>query len=323
VPFFDLPSLRTRTLKFLQQGTAQSALPGSALSDSNIVDNINTAYRNYSAKAAEERSTLLVEWVNTDCANDSVIMDRRVNPMNMRFIGMSMRTSDAPVTHEYTLPRQSWKNSLAFPNQGDYSVENTGTIRLINKISNQWRIWFSRIPVGLHSGTCAGGTVNSVTFPSAPTLGEIVPVDDAYIGDLVYIISGPAMGQTGRITAYNATTRVATVGNNVTYEGNAFTTAPTTSSTYSLIPWFPMDCAELLALSAARMFTKQSEAQAIIPLLAEAEKRFDKYIANPDKASQQDVRPLNRGNVPMGIPGQSPFGGYQTWFGAGNPWGPR
>lgn len=77
--------------------------------------------------------------------------------------------------------------------------------------------------VVLHSGTAQAGAAGSVTLASGAS-----STDDLYKGVLVKIYSGTGAGQARTITAYNGTTKIATVAWN-------WTTNPDSSSTYALI----------------------------------------------------------------------------------------
>lgn len=89
------------------------------------------------------------------------------------------------------------------------------------------RVWYTRRPVGLFYGTAAAGAATSVTFPATPTIGELIPETDYYVGMRVCCAN-----QVRTITAYNATTRVATVD-------SAWTTNPSSSTEVSLVSPLP------------------------------------------------------------------------------------
>lgn len=73
-----------------------------------------------------------------------------------------------------------------------------------------------------HSGTAAAGAANTITLA-----GTASAVDNAYRGMLIRITGGTGSGQQRIITAYNGTTKVATVS-------PAWVTPPTGTSTYSI-----------------------------------------------------------------------------------------
>jgi len=72
------------------------------------------------------------------------------------------------------------------------------------------------------SGTAVAGTTNTITFPST-----FSSVNNAYLGVNISITSGPDAGDTKTITAYNGSTKVATVNSN-------WQVTPTSSSVFTL-----------------------------------------------------------------------------------------
>lgn len=79
----------------------------------------------------------------------------------------------------------------------------------------------------VNEGLAQGGTASTITLN---TLGS--PIDNAYIDQRVFISSGTGADQVGRITAYNGTTKVATVA-------QTWGTIPDTTSGYSMLPDAP------------------------------------------------------------------------------------
>lgn len=75
----------------------------------------------------------------------------------------------------------------------------------------------------VHTGTAQGGTANTITLAATASATENV-----YATMVVYITGGTGDGQERTITAYNGTTKVATVNPN-------WTTNPDATSTYSVI----------------------------------------------------------------------------------------
>lgn len=74
----------------------------------------------------------------------------------------------------------------------------------------------------LNSGTAAGGGAASITLAAGASA-----VSEAYTGGWVYITGGTGSGQSKRISAYNGSTKVATVESN-------WTVAPDATSTYQV-----------------------------------------------------------------------------------------
>lgn len=73
-------------------------------------------------------------------------------------------------------------------------------------------------------GLAQGGTASTITLPAAASA-----TDDIYVGSQVYISTSTGAGQTRLITAYNGTTKVATVSPN-------WVTNPTSASVYKILP---------------------------------------------------------------------------------------
>jgi hypothetical protein len=75
----------------------------------------------------------------------------------------------------------------------------------------------------LHSGTAQAGAASTITLAAGAS-----STDNLYVGEVVKIYGGAGAGQARVITAYNGTTKVATVGRN-------WTTNPDNASTYALL----------------------------------------------------------------------------------------
>jgi len=104
----------------------------------------------------------------------------------------------------------------------------------------QLRVYYPKRPAPLFYGTVAAGTSTTVTFPSTPTVGELIPEDDVYNGMLVKLDDG----QVREVTGYTASAYKATVD-------VAWSTTPTTDNVISLVsPIFPR-FQEMLHLGAA------------------------------------------------------------------------
>lgn len=79
----------------------------------------------------------------------------------------------------------------------------------------------------VNEGLAQGGTASTITLNA---LGS--PIDNAYIDQRVFISSGTGADQVGRITAYNGTTKVATVA-------QTWDIVPDTTSGYAMLPDAP------------------------------------------------------------------------------------
>lgn len=151
-------------------------------------------------------------------------------------------TSTSPYRTHYT----TWQNRMNYRGGGQRVVYDVWNLRdqyiefPDEPTSKTMRVWYTRRPVGLFYGTVAGGAATTITFPSSPTIGEVIKVNDYYIGMNVY-----CNGETKRITDYVGSTRVATVD-------SSWTTTPTTSHTMSLLSSLPKRFHQLIAKYAVR-----------------------------------------------------------------------
>jgi len=82
---------------------------------------------------------------------------------------------------------------------------------------------FSSILLADH-GTAQAGGASSITLASTASA-----VTNAYVGSVVYLSSGTGVGQARVITAYNGTSKVATISDN-------WTTTPDSTSVYKVLP---------------------------------------------------------------------------------------
>jgi hypothetical protein len=80
------------------------------------------------------------------------------------------------------------------------------------------------------SGTAQGGSSTSITLSSSSSA-----TSNIYVGQRVNIVQGPGWGQTGIITAYNGSTKVATVAGGWVTSPGAPASSPTSSSLYCLV----------------------------------------------------------------------------------------
>lgn len=80
----------------------------------------------------------------------------------------------------------------------------------------------------IRSGTCqAGSTASTVVLDASASA-----VTDFYVGQVVYITGGTGVGQTRAVTAYNGTTKTATVSPD-------WKTTPVNTSTFAVLPAGP------------------------------------------------------------------------------------
>jgi hypothetical protein len=86
--------------------------------------------------------------------------------------------------------------------------------------------------VSVNEGLAQGGGANTITLNT-----DASSVDGVYVGQLIFIVSGTGEDQAGLVTAYNGTTKVATIelGN-----GAGWTVIPDTTSAYVMMPSSPV-----------------------------------------------------------------------------------
>jgi hypothetical protein len=97
-------------------------------------------------------------------------------------------------------------------------------------------------PVAMSRGTAVAGSTTTITLASSASVGRTIEDDDYYNGARVYIVSGTGSGQTGNITDYVGSTRVATA---------TFSTAPDITSVYTIMDELPIVMADAVVLRAA------------------------------------------------------------------------
>jgi hypothetical protein len=115
----------------------------------------------------------------------------------------------------------------------------------VDTAESDWVLVYQKGPIFLHYGQAAAVTAGTITFAASPTKGELINLDDYYAGSLVRVYSATTgMLQTRQITAYNATTRVATLQTN-------WGTTPTGTILYEICPVLPNPYDDLYALDAA------------------------------------------------------------------------
>ena len=122
--------------------------------------------------------------------------------------------------------------AVSFANSNTYNatVVATANVRALiydsstasNANSYVYKAYVANIQNQTQVATAAGGSSSTITLP-----GYFSNLTDAYLGVNITINSGPGAGDFRTITAYNGTTKVATVNQN-------WTSTPTTSSVFTL-----------------------------------------------------------------------------------------
>jgi hypothetical protein len=86
--------------------------------------------------------------------------------------------------------------------------------------------------VSVNEGLAQAGGATTITLNA-----DASSVDDTYVGQLVFIVSGTGEDQCGMVCAYNGTTKVATVE---VGHGSGWATVPDTTSAYVMMPASPV-----------------------------------------------------------------------------------
>jgi hypothetical protein len=107
--------------------------------------------------------------------------------------------------------------------------------------------------VSRNEGLAAGGTATSITLNSAAS-----SVNDTYVGQTVWLIAGTGQDQSRIITAYNGTTKVATVA-------TAWATTPDTSSVYFMLPHGRADVVTVTASAVTEIWSKAMSELSSVP----------------------------------------------------------
>jgi hypothetical protein len=113
-----------------------------------------------------------------------------------------------------------------------------------NSMTGFMRLWYIRHLPGLHYGTVAAASSGDITLAATPTKGTLETEKNVYKGMRIGIFSGPGVGQIRRITAYDPSTRIATID-------SAWDSVPNTSSQYDIISPVPPQMHECLAFGGA------------------------------------------------------------------------
>lgn len=85
----------------------------------------------------------------------------------------------------------------------------------------------------VNEGMAQGGTNTTLTLNALAS-----DVDDTYIGQLLFLVSGTGQDQTGLVIGYNGTTKVATIAGN-------WSTTPSTDTAYIMLPSSPVLLADV------------------------------------------------------------------------------
>lgn len=296
MPIRSLPEMVSRVVRILQQDASQITMEASPLYQSIVVDELNSVYEAMSQEAAAHVRPELLH------SMDLEVIDAATGLCDLKlpvFTGRALLVTERSLStteigeDERKAVQARVMNADAILASPRYRIEANGAIRILPgaRETLYWRLWFIRVPAHLHAGTASAGTVNSVTFPATPTYGALLPFTDAYKWETVYLYAGTGAGQLAKVTAYNASTRVATVENLTTSRSgyNAFSTAPGSGTSYSMQPWFPPEFTEYLCARAASRFTRFQSAFDAARMVAELDPAWREWLSALDAVTPNTV----------------------------------
>lgn len=174
--------------------------------------------------------------------------------------------------------------------------------------AESWDLVF--VPSGdfsVHEGSTTTFTTNTITLAASPTLGRLDPQVNAYVGAVIRIVD--AVGQpeqTRVITAYDATTRVATVQSD-------FSPALAGTETYDIVPylWTPSS-QQAVGMIAARNLMVGAGSNAKFSRVALAADHATQRVQREMRTLQDRVafkmNPQTRDNYPVWNTGLLPGG---------------
>lgn len=170
-------------------------------------------------------------------------------------------------------------HGTSFADEG-YQIE-AENVRLVptptGAITNALRIRYAKAQPLIHSGVPTASANTTITFAVAPLRGTITLITDAYEGWNIYMSD---TGDRRKITAFNSSTRVATVD-------AAWSVNPLVASVYALIPEIPERWHDILVLraSVAARIEKFDEATDLQSMLAPIELTY-KNALKPRQTQQ-------------------------------------
>lgn len=293
---------------------------GDYLSYSNVIDQIQAAYRSMTDQGREFNRQELLNYYNVECDLTTRRLDMRWNSRRGTIVGLFTRPQSGPGSEEpterewrafYRKPQDGWE----LVNQPEWNVVRSNIYLMGNTTQRTWRLWILAQPGDLNQGTVTSATANAIVLPASPTYGNLTLVDDAYAGNYLKITSGPGAETVVRVTAWDAATRTATCAP-LQGDGDAFTTLPTSSSGYSFLTWFPTEYNDALAHLAATRMKKIDLSEDVRGDAAAKMADFTRFVTVPDHVSPFRVTDLGNqpNNLMRGGPGTAAFTGIPAGF---------
>jgi hypothetical protein len=184
--------------------------------------------------------------------------------------------------------RLRYANGNVRPLSQPYSIRDQ-FIEFPDRVNGRiFRVWYTRRPVGMFYGLVGGTcTSSTVIFPTTPTAGDRIPLDDYYNGMYVAVNN-----EVKRVSDYANSTKAATI------EGAWTTTPVETTDTVSLISSLPQRLHSLIPDVAAMMIRGKVNDDELQSIEYTIEKVYNEYIGRLAHSQQQlgeQVRRVPRG----------------------------
>ena len=157
-----------------------------------------------SGAAAQAGSSNSITLANTESSTDNIFNQNIISIVSGTGAGQTRLIAEYNGTSKVATVDRAWDTNPA-----------SGSVYEI--------LPFSSILLADH-GTAQAGGASSITLASTASA-----VTNAYVGSVVYLSSGTGVGQARVITAYNGTSKVATISDN-------WTTTPDSTSVYKVLP---------------------------------------------------------------------------------------
>lgn len=269
----------------------------------NVFQYVNSAYQTMTEEAKGFNRQELLEYRNLTLDPQTNAFDYRWNSRRGTIIGLNTRPGSG--TAAETPTQREWRAYFRKPQDGweldgsaEWNVVRSNIYLMNDSRYRYWRLWWMRQPGTPNQGTVSSATSSTIVLPASPTYGTLDTVDDAYAGDYLRILTGAAANTIVRVTAWDATTRTATC-QPLQGDGAAFPTVPTSTATYSFLPWFPVDFNEALCYLAATLMKRIDMADDVRATAERKYNEFKMFITAPDKVSP--FRVIDLGNVDPGL----------------------
>jgi hypothetical protein len=302
--FLSLYDIAFRALKLLDGTERDFNRASSNLYYVNIIRELQSAYLSMTETGRKHNRAELLDYENVLLDRDTSEIDFRWNSRRGTLVGIFTRPASGNGSETPT--QREWRAFYHRPQSGfervgdvEYRIVRSRIYIMPQVFQTHWRVWWIRQPAPLSQGTLTAGSTTTITLPASPTYGVTESTEDAYAGDYVHILTGPGAGTIARCTA-SSTSRVLTCEPEQG-EGVAFPVAPTSASTYSILPWFPEEYGDALAHATAVRMTKIGEAETRIPEAAAKLHEFSDWATMDDQVSPISI--IDLGNVNSGLMG--------------------